>query len=69
MKEIVREALIGVERDGLDTLGNFPGHPGELSMTRAQDIAAAINRVRSLEATTESRSQWEPQGYDQTSAR
>jgi predicted ABC-class ATPase len=60
VKEIVREALAGVERDGLDSLGNFRGHPGALSMPRVQEIAAAINRVRSLEAATEPRSQWEP---------
>jgi predicted ABC-class ATPase len=67
--KIVWEALASVETGGLDSLGNFRGHPGELSMTRAQEIAAAINRVRSLEAATESRPQWEPQGYDRTTAR
>jgi hypothetical protein len=25
------------------------GHPGEMSLPRAQEVAAAINRVRSLE--------------------
>ena len=70
VKEIVWEALTGVERNGLDSLGNFRGHPGELSMPRVQEVAAAINRVRSLEAATEPRpQQWEPEGYGRTAAR
>jgi predicted ABC-class ATPase len=69
VEEIVREALAGVERDGLDSLGNFRGHPGELSMPRGQEIAAAINRIRSLEAATEPRSQREFQGYGRTTTR
>ena len=68
VKEIVWEALTGVERNGLDSLGNFRGHPGELSMPRVQEVAAAINRVRSLEAATEPRPQREPQGYGRTAA-
>ena len=52
VKEIVWEALTGVERNGLDSLGNFRGHPGELSLPRAQEVAAAINRIRYLSAQT-----------------
>ncbi len=55
VEEIVREALASVERNGLDSLGSFRGHPGELSLPRAQEVAAAINRIRSLEAATEPR--------------
>jgi predicted ABC-class ATPase len=58
--EIVREALAGVERNGLDSLGSFRGHPGELSLPRAQEVAAAINRIRSLEAATEPRPDGKP---------
>src|SRR5215207_5051568 len=50
--EVVREALDSVENDGLDSLGNFRGHPGELSLPRPQEVAAAINRIRSLIAQT-----------------
>lgn len=50
--EVVHEALDSVENDGLDSLGNFRGHPGELSLPRPQEVAAAINRIRSLEAST-----------------
>jgi predicted ABC-class ATPase len=50
--EVVQEALDSVENDSLDSLGNFRGHPGELSLPRPQEVAAAINRIRSLEAST-----------------
>jgi predicted ABC-class ATPase len=69
VEEIVRESSTGVERNGLGSLGNFRGHPGELSMPRVQEVAAAINRVRSLEAATEPTPQGEPQGYGRTAAR
>ena len=48
--EVVEGALAGVARGGLDSLGNFRGHPGEMSLPRSQEVAAAINRVRSLQA-------------------
>jgi predicted ABC-class ATPase len=51
--EVVEEALASVSERGLDSLGNFNGHPGELSLPRAQELAAAINRIRSLEARPE----------------
>ena len=47
---VVEEALTSVSKGGLDALGGFAGHPGELSLPRAQEIAAAINRIRPLEA-------------------
>ena len=52
MEEVARTALGAVSRDGLDSLGNFRGHPGELSLPRPQEVAAAINRIRSLRAST-----------------
>jgi predicted ABC-class ATPase len=52
VREVVYGALDSVRNDGLDSLGNFRGHPGELSLPRAQEVAAAINRIRSLEAST-----------------
>ena len=48
--ELVREALASVSEKGLDSLGNCRGHPGEMSLPRAQEVAAATNRVRSLRA-------------------
>ena len=51
--EVARDALDSVERDDLDSLGNFRGHPGELSLPRPQEVAGAINRIRCLRATTE----------------
>ena len=50
--EIVRGMLDAVDGNGLDVLGGFEGHPGELSLPRPQEVAAAINRIRSLEAST-----------------
>ncbi|HEX6710882.1 MAG TPA: ABC-ATPase domain-containing protein [Rubrobacter sp.] len=51
MRELVREALASVSGKGLDPLGGFEGHPGEMSLPRAQEAAAAVNRVRSLRAS------------------
>ena len=51
--EVVNGALGSIRESGLDSLGNFRGHPGALSLPRPQEVAAAINRIRSLEATTE----------------
>jgi predicted ABC-class ATPase len=50
VQAVVNGALSSVRENGLDSLGNFRGHPGELSLPRAQEVAAAINRIRSLEA-------------------
>jgi predicted ABC-class ATPase len=46
--ELVSEALASVSENGLDSLGGHRGHPGEMSLPRAQEVAAAINRVRPL---------------------
>jgi predicted ABC-class ATPase len=53
VKEVVEEALDSIVERGLDTLGKFRGHPGESSLPRAHEVAAAINRIRSLEARPE----------------
>ncbi len=53
VREVVYGALDSVRNDGLDSLGNFRGHPGELSLPRPQEVAAAINRIRPLQASTE----------------
>ena len=50
VRDIAASALSNIERDGLDSLGGFRGHPGELSLPRVQEITAAINRIRSLGA-------------------
>jgi predicted ABC-class ATPase len=51
MRELIRETLASVSEKGLDPLGGFEGHPGEMSLPRAQEVAAAINRIRSLRAS------------------
>ena len=49
----VEGALAGVSRDGLDSLGPFRGHPGEMSLPRTQEVAAAVNRYRGLAVSQE----------------
>jgi predicted ABC-class ATPase len=53
VQAVVNGALGSVRENGIDSLGNFRGHPGELSLPRVQEVAAAINRIRSLEAASE----------------
>jgi predicted ABC-class ATPase len=48
--EFVRDALASVSEKGLDSLGGYAGHPGEMSLPRAQEVSAATNRVRPLRA-------------------
>lgn len=48
VKEMVDGALARISRDGLDALGHSGEHPGELSLPRTQEVAAALNRVRGL---------------------
>ena len=48
--KLVREDLASLSELGLDSLSIFQGHPGEMSLPRAQELAAAINRVRPLRA-------------------
>ena len=45
---LAREDVASISELGLDSLSIFQGHPGEMSLPRAQELAAAINRVRSL---------------------
>jgi hypothetical protein len=51
LKEFAESALASVQKNGLNDLGNFKGHPGEMSLPRKQEIAGAINRIRSLKAS------------------
>ncbi len=48
VRDLLAEALAPVAENGLDSLGSFRGHPGEMSLPRAQELAAAINRIRPL---------------------
>jgi predicted ABC-class ATPase len=51
VRGMVGEALDGISEEGLGSLGGFRGHPGEMSLPRAQEVAAALNRVRGLGAS------------------
>ena len=46
--ELLTQALSSVGEQGLDSLGGFGGHPGQMSLPRSQELAAAINRIRTL---------------------
>jgi predicted ABC-class ATPase len=48
VRDLLAEALATVAENGLDYLGGFSGHPGQMSLPRAQELAAAINRIRTL---------------------
>ncbi len=48
MRVLVEEAFTSLSEGGLGELGGFEGHPGQMSLPRAQEVAATINRVRSL---------------------
>ena len=48
--EMVEEALAAVSEGGLEALGQRRGHPGQMSLPRAHEVAAAVNRARSLQA-------------------
>ena len=45
---LVDAALETLSEGGLESLGGHRGHPGAMSLPRAQEVAAALNRVRSL---------------------
>ena len=45
---LAREERASISKLGLDSLSIYQGHPGEMSLPRAQELAAAVNRVRTL---------------------
>ena len=50
MRNLLAGALDAVAENGLDSRGSFRGHPGEMSLPRAQELAASMNRIRPLRA-------------------
>jgi predicted ABC-class ATPase len=50
VRDLLTEALASVADNGLASLGGFRGHPGEMSLPRTQELAAAMNRIRALRA-------------------
>lgn len=46
--EIIAEIFAQIDREGLDSISSFRGHPGRLARPRPQEVFAAINRIRSL---------------------
>ncbi|WP_105615552.1 ABC-ATPase domain-containing protein [Vallitalea okinawensis] len=48
LEEAIDELLILIEKDGLECLSTFRGHPGNLALPRKLEIIATINRFRQL---------------------
>lgn len=47
--KIVDQVMSDIDRKGLDVLSGFNGHPGEYAGFRKFELAAALNRLRSLQ--------------------
>ena len=47
LKAVLGRVMNDIQNRGLDVISPFKGHPGELSLPRAFEIGAAINRLRS----------------------
>jgi len=48
VREVIEHVIADMDRDGLDALSSFRGHPGEMARPRGLEIAAAFNRLRIL---------------------
>lgn len=48
LAEIIERVLSDMDKDGLDVLSPYRGHPGEMARPRGLEIAAAFNRLRIL---------------------
>ncbi|WP_088105460.1 ABC-ATPase domain-containing protein [Halalkalibacter urbisdiaboli] len=45
---LLEELFLKIEHEGLDFLSPFKGHPGNMALPRKYEVAAAINRLRTL---------------------
>ncbi|OWZ83608.1 ABC-ATPase domain-containing protein [Natranaerobius trueperi] len=48
LQQIVDQVISDIDKKGLDVLSGFDGHPGDYAGFRPFELAAAINRIRSL---------------------
>ncbi len=48
VKQIADQVMVDIDNKGLDVLSGFKGHPGEYAGFRKFELAAALNRLRSL---------------------
>lgn len=46
LREILAQILSDIDREGLDVISSFEGHPGDLARPRIYEIAGTINRMR-----------------------
>ncbi|CAM3725172.1 ABC-ATPase domain-containing protein [Alkalicoccus chagannorensis] len=47
LTQLLDDCMNLIEKDGIDAVSPFQGHPGSLAMPRRYEIAAALNRIRS----------------------
>lgn len=52
LREVIELAMADVAREGLEVISPFRGHPGDYAMPRKFEVAAAINRLRTLRVIT-----------------
>lgn len=49
LKEAIDQLYDQIEREGLDSISPYRGaHPGDLALPRPYELAAAVNRLRTL---------------------
>ncbi len=48
LKQIIDRVMKDIDDQGLDVLSSFKGHPGEYAEFRPFELAAAVNRLRSM---------------------
>lgn len=48
MQEVLRKLTLFIEKEGIDALSPFEGHPGDMAMPRMLEVALSINRFRRL---------------------
>ena len=53
LREILDRLFLDIETKGLDIISPFRGHPGEYAKPRRQELAAALNRLRTLKVKQE----------------
>jgi hypothetical protein len=48
LRQLLEEIESEIKEKGLDWISPFRGHPGDLALPRKYEIAAAVNRMRTL---------------------
>ncbi|MBO8141434.1 MAG: ATPase [Firmicutes bacterium] len=48
IREAVKRVMAAIDENGLDVISPFQGHPGDYARPRPHEVAAALNRLRTL---------------------